>query len=178
MAEGKPIRISKLQKEFNVGIGTIVAFLKKKGYEVEEENNPNAKIPAEWYPVLAKEFSSDVSAKKEAEKINLRGLKDLKETITVDEIKPEAPEEDETARDILIKDNTGKKPVDIPARPKTESRPAAARPEEPAKPAKVTAELPDCRWNKSFHRGKRHSAPTGFSRASFSISRWIWCGDF
>ena len=51
MAEGKPIRISKLQKEFNVGIGTIVAFLKKKGYEVEEENNPNAKIPAEWYPV-------------------------------------------------------------------------------------------------------------------------------
>ncbi|MBR3287442.1 MAG: translation initiation factor IF-2 [Bacteroidales bacterium] len=139
MAEGKPIRISKLQKEFNVGIGTIVAFLKKKGYEVEEENNPNAKIPAEWYPVLAKEFSSDVSAKKEAEKINLRGLKDLKETITVEEIKPETPEEDETARDILIKDNTGKKPVDIPARPKTESRPAAAPAEEPKSEAKPEA---------------------------------------
>ena len=35
------IRISKALKEFNIGMGTLVDFLKKKGIEVD--SNPNAK---------------------------------------------------------------------------------------------------------------------------------------
>ncbi len=42
MSDQKGVRLSKLAKEFNVGITTIVDFLKKKGHEVE--NNPNGKI--------------------------------------------------------------------------------------------------------------------------------------
>ena len=35
------IRISKLLKQFNIGLGDLVEFLRKKGVEVDE--NPNAK---------------------------------------------------------------------------------------------------------------------------------------
>ena len=38
-------RLSRVAKECNVGIQTIVDFLHKKGFTIE--NNPNAKIPPE-----------------------------------------------------------------------------------------------------------------------------------
>lgn len=46
--------MNKITRELNVGISTLVDFLQKKGFEVE--NNPNAKISEEAYMLLVKEF--------------------------------------------------------------------------------------------------------------------------
>ena len=39
------IRLNKVQKELNVGLSTIVEFLQKNNFEIEE--NPNAVVPEE-----------------------------------------------------------------------------------------------------------------------------------
>ena len=44
------IRIGKVLKEYNIGLGTLVDFLSKKGYTVEA--NPNAKISAEEFALV------------------------------------------------------------------------------------------------------------------------------
>ncbi|MDD2617394.1 MAG: translation initiation factor IF-2 [Bacteroidales bacterium] len=51
------VRLNKITRELNVGISTLVEFLQKKGFEVE--NNPNAKISEEAYVLLVKEFGDE-----------------------------------------------------------------------------------------------------------------------
>jgi len=109
MIDKKELRLSKLAREFNVGITTIVEFLKKKGHEIE--SNPNTKVVPELYDLLLKEYSSDISAKKESEKVNLHSFREKKEIITLSEREQETVEDDEDIEnEILIKDtSTGKK---------------------------------------------------------------------
>jgi translation initiation factor IF-2 len=110
MTEKKELRLSKLAREFNVGITTIVDFLKRKGHEIE--SNPNTKVAPELYDLLSKEYSSDINAKKESEKVNLRSLREKKETVTIEEDDNDtSDDEDEVEeKEILIKDSsTGKK---------------------------------------------------------------------
>ncbi len=59
------VRLNKVTKEFNIGLQTAVAFLRKKGYEDVEET-PNYKITEEQYALLQKEFSSDKGLRSEA----------------------------------------------------------------------------------------------------------------
>ncbi|WP_304958563.1 translation initiation factor IF-2, partial [uncultured Parabacteroides sp.] len=47
------------QRKLNVGINTVVEFLRKKGFEVED-NNPNTRIGDEQYALLVKEFGKDL----------------------------------------------------------------------------------------------------------------------
>ena len=54
-----PIRLIKVSKILNVGIGTLVEFLHKKGIEIEE--NPNVKIENEQYNLLIAEFGKGMS---------------------------------------------------------------------------------------------------------------------
>jgi translation initiation factor IF-2 len=96
-------RLSKVAREFNVGISTIVEFLHKKGYKIE--SNPNAKVSAECYAALVQEYSKDIEMKKEKEKITQRTLKARKETVTLDDIDDEEDEINDTDEVILIKDN-------------------------------------------------------------------------
>jgi translation initiation factor IF-2 len=108
MTDKKELRLSKLAREFNVGISTIVDFLKKKGHTVDP--NPNTKVAPELYNVLSKEYSSDINAKKESEKVNLRSLREKKETVTIEEDDSQPEEEEVIEKEILIKDtSTGKK---------------------------------------------------------------------
>ncbi|MGB5072486.1 MAG: hypothetical protein WBO28_16185, partial [Flavobacteriales bacterium] len=67
MAEtaGKTVRLSKVTRDFNLGVHTVVEFLASKGHEVEE--SPNAKIPGDLYALLEKEFGQD-KAEKQASK--------------------------------------------------------------------------------------------------------------
>ena len=81
MTDQKGSRLSKLAKEFNVGITTIVDFLHKKGHDIE--NNPNAKVSSEIVTILEKEYSKDLSVKKESEKLNLKNLREKKESIGI-----------------------------------------------------------------------------------------------
>jgi len=91
MVAGKTIRLSKLAREFNVGIHTIVEFLHKKGFDID--SNPNTKVSEEAVQLLEKEYKIDISLKKESEKISLKSNRPKKEVISIDE--PETSEEEE-----------------------------------------------------------------------------------
>lgn len=91
MEEGsKIIRLSKAAKEFNVGITTIVDFLGKKGFKLE--NNPNTKISPEMYDLLAKEYQKDKSNKEQAKKIEIEYQRH--QTISIDDKKTRYEEEE------------------------------------------------------------------------------------
>jgi translation initiation factor IF-2 len=111
--EIKVTRLSKAAREFNVGISTIVEFLHKKGFNLDP--NPNTKLPPEAYILLIKEYSTDISAKKESEKLVLKDLHRKKETVSIDDFAEKSEsEESETDEEILVKDASGvKKTVDI-----------------------------------------------------------------
>ena len=62
-------RLTKVAKDFNVGIQTLVDYLAKKGHQVDA--NPNTKISEEQYELLATAFQSERKVKEEADKIEL-----------------------------------------------------------------------------------------------------------
>lgn len=113
----KATRLSKAAREFNVGISTIVDFLHKKGYDLDP--NPNTKLPQEAYVLLVKEYSTDISVKKESEKLILKDLHRKKESVSIDDFsQKKQPEESEKEEEILVKDTFGSKGTDL----KTEIR--------------------------------------------------------
>jgi len=95
-------RLSKVARNLNVGINTLVEFLHKKGITVEA--NPNTKIEEEQYNLLVAEFSKDKKIKKEAvENLERMHRKDDKrETIAIEgyeiEEKPKKKVEKETIK--------------------------------------------------------------------------------
>lgn len=84
MVDGKTIRLSKLAREYNVGIHTIVEFLHKKGFK-DIDTNPNTKVNAEAVQLIEKEYKTDISIKKESEKISLKSHRPKKESISIDD---------------------------------------------------------------------------------------------
>ena len=64
-----PIKLIQVQRKLNVGINTVVEFLRKKGFEVED-NNPNTRIGDEQYALLVKEFGKDLpNGERERERV-------------------------------------------------------------------------------------------------------------
>ncbi len=131
MVQGtKAIRLSKAAREFNVGITTIVEFLHKKGFDVD--TNPNTKLPPEAYELLSVEYSSEITVKKESEKLSMRHFMETQE-------KEEAPEEEAAAEpaeqeeEVLIKDSSGAADI-VDKIPETETvkEPAEKPPAEEA----------------------------------------------
>ncbi|MBA2613275.1 MAG: translation initiation factor IF-2 [Bacteroidetes bacterium] len=107
MSEGaKTLRLSKVAKEFNLSLGKIVEFLASKGHKVD--SNPNAKIGDGEYTLLLKEFSSDKSAREEAENVAQNITKVKRETIILSDIKGKRQKEEEEADEFMIKDLTPK----------------------------------------------------------------------
>lgn len=103
MSDTKTTRLSKIAREFNVGISTIVEFLHKKGVKIE--SNPNEKITSDQYNLLLKEYSSDLNVKKESEKINLRNKREKLESISISEMHHEQGTDVQDYEDeVLIKD--------------------------------------------------------------------------
>ena len=155
----KATRLSKAAREFNVGISTIVEFLHKKGFDLDP--NPNTKLPNEAYILLVKEYSTDISAKKESEKLVFKDLHRKKESVSIDDFSEKTEsEESEIDHDVLVKDSTVSKPtvdlkteikkpdiklvgkidLDKSLKPKVE-KPAAQKEEAPVKPAVQPAEI-------------------------------------
>ena len=92
------IRINKVIKDFNIGIGTLVEFLKKKGIEVEP--NPGAKITPEAYNLVVKEFGKEQLIKEQSKKVAIT----VKEITEKDNSK-EAQDDIEPEKEIIIKTN-------------------------------------------------------------------------
>lgn len=104
MAEEKLIRLSQAARKLNVGHNTILDFLAKKGFEVE--NNPNAKLTPEQVALLSKEFASSATEKLEASGLSI-GVKQHEEKEAEKESAKKKIEEEER---IMIK-NLGSKEV-------------------------------------------------------------------
>jgi translation initiation factor IF-2 len=103
MSDTNTIRLSKIARELNVGISTIVEFLHKKGVKID--SNPNEKITPDQYELLLKEFSTDLNVKKESEKLNLRNKRDKLETVSINDMHHEADSEGQDYDDeVLVKD--------------------------------------------------------------------------
>ena len=85
MSETSVKRLSKVAKELNISIGSIVEFLGKKGFKIE--SNPNGKIGDEEYGHLLKEFQSDKKAKEESEQ--LLKAKEAKKDLAIEASKQE-----------------------------------------------------------------------------------------
>jgi len=124
MVLGNAQRLSKLAREFNVGIQTIVEFLHKKGFDID--SNPNTKVSGEAILLLEKEYKSDISLKRESEKINLRIHRPKKESISIDDLQEEEPFEEEPDEDFEISDL--KKITS--EQPKAKAKEKAAEPKE------------------------------------------------
>lgn len=82
MSEVKTLRLSKVAKELNVGLSTIIDFLNGHGFTVE--SNPNTKIDEAQYDLLLKEFQSEKLTKEKSKKL-ATALQAPKQTITLDE---------------------------------------------------------------------------------------------
>ena len=117
------IRLSKLIKQFNIGLDTLVDFLNSKGAGIEDAN-PNMKVSDEYVPELHKKFGKDLELKEAAEKV------DVKLTEILDKAsKKQGQEEDdyEPERVTVIKSNN----LSRAAKPVAEPEPAPAPVVEP-----------------------------------------------
>ena len=124
------IRLSKLTKQFSIGLARLVDFLNEKGANVEM--NPNAKISDEYLPAIEAKFGEDLKLKKDSEKVTIK----LKEIIEMGAKKKTGPEEELPEKEVVIKSNVlnselakEEKPASKPvAEPKQES---VKEPEQP-----------------------------------------------
>lgn len=91
------IRLNKLAKQYNIGIGTLVEFLNERGAALEL--NPNAKVSDSFIPDLEKKFGDDRKAVQEAAKVDIK----MKEIIEKNTRKQTEETEDyEPARETII----------------------------------------------------------------------------
>ena len=126
------IRISKLAKQFSIGVQTLVDFLNEKGAGLGTD--PNAKISDEYLPAIEAKFGEDLKLKKDAENVVIK-LKDIVERGA--KKKNEQEEEEEIVeKEIVIKTNA----LNSEAAPAVEKKP---EPEPvPAKPVAPVVEKP------------------------------------
>ncbi len=128
------IRLSKLTKQFNIGLSTLVEFLAGKGVEVDM--NPNAKISDEYLSAIEAKFGEEKKLKQDSEQVAIK-LKEIIESSKKKKADSDDEEEEEQAQEIIIKSNSiAPKPetaTEKPAAPKVELDAPAVQ--EPAKPA-------------------------------------------
>ena len=126
------IRLSKLTKQFSIGLQTLVDFLKEKGAEVEM--NPNAKISDSYLPAIEAKFGDDQKLKQDSEKVAIK----LKEIIEMG-AKKKTPEDDadNIVKEVIIKSNlSSETPAAQPVQQNhAEAEPVAEVKETPAETA-------------------------------------------
>ena len=124
------IRLSKLTKQFSIGLARLVEFLNEKGANVEM--NPNAKVSDEFLPAIEAKFGEDQKLKADSEKVTIK----LKEIIEMGSKKKVAPEEESIEQEVVIKSNTLNAET-----PKVQPKEETVVEETPA-PKEVAAEQP------------------------------------
>lgn len=105
MTEGKSINLLKAAKELNIGIGTAVECLAKKGYDIDAK--PNTKLDRDMYDVLLREFQGDKIVKEEANQIVIGKIRRDETPIETTASKPTQEVEND---EILIKNNSAFNP--------------------------------------------------------------------
>ena len=157
-------RLGKAATEFNISRETLIAFLKKKNFEIED--NINAKLSAEMYAELLKEFAGEKIVKAEADKIDIGTYS----AISKQEPKTKATgdkqdENPNTDNDVQKKetskpepDNLGKQTKE-PEKPVSEPTPEEA-PEQPVnEPVEKTIDEPAHQEKKQPEHIETHVEP-------------------
>ena len=138
-----PIKLIQVQRKLNVGINTVVEFLHRNGFSVED--NPNTRISDEQYALLVKEFGKDLPEKDRnfaADRVR-KEVPSVKEEKTA-EIKTVIPEEFRPK--IVMKGHIDldggqhKKQQEEPKVKEAPAAPAAQAPVKPAQPAQAPTE--------------------------------------
>lgn len=132
------IRLMKAAKEFNVGKATLVEFLSKAGFTVD--NKPDPVLSGEMYNALIAEYDAERAAKLKSDKVVLsksaaedKKAKEVKkEEKSVEKVKIEAPEIE--GPKIKGKIDLNPKPIEKKDEPIVEEKP------KPKKISKVTEE--------------------------------------
>ncbi len=128
--ENKGIRLKKAATELNVGISTLVEFLAKKGHQVE--TNPNTRLTAEQYDIVATAFQGERAVKEQADKIEITPSGNN----LVVEASPDERKED--PEEVIIK-NYNSSPIETKGTPKpVESAVTPDEAEVPGAQAKPT----------------------------------------
>ena len=132
MAEStKPVRLSKVAREFNLGMTTVVDFLASKGIEVEAK--PNTKLDPETYALVKSNFQGDKETKQKAQR-SATGIQE-RESITL-----------ASARKREVKKEEEEPEIDLSQFRKSEAAPVVKRtqpaPAPEAAPAKEEAPAP------------------------------------
>jgi translation initiation factor IF-2 len=121
-ATDKGIRLSKVAREFNLGLHTVVEFLDKNGHKVE--SNPNTKIAGDLYDLLLQQFGTDKEIKAKSQQV----VQQRQERETISLVVPPTPKEEPPA------------PKEVPAAAAPVATPApVAAPAPPPAPAPVAA---------------------------------------
>ncbi|MBS1486141.1 MAG: translation initiation factor IF-2 [Bacteroidetes bacterium] len=108
MAEEKSIRLGQASRKLNVGHNTILDFLAKKGIKIE--NNPNAKLTAEQFAILAKEYASSASEKIEASILTIGSSVKQAETVAP-KAEPEVHRKKAEDEESMLIKNLGSKEI-------------------------------------------------------------------
>lgn len=132
------IKISKVAKDLNVALPTVVEFLRSKDISVDD--NPNARIEEDVVAILESHFKSDKDIKDKSQKLSTDRARDREKA------KPaqRQPEEITLVSEINKPKILGKIELDRhgnPLRPKPVAEPAPKAAEKPAEP-KVAEEKP------------------------------------
>lgn len=131
-AAEKTVRLSKVAREFNLGLQTVVEFLGSQGHQVDP--NPNTKIPTTLYALLNKEFGVD-KAEKEASLQTVQQRQE-RESISL----ASAPKEVERKPEPAPKPAA---PVEPPPAPAPAPEPVVEAPAPPPEPEPAPAPSPE-----------------------------------
>ena len=144
MAEStKPVRLSKVAREFNLGMTTVVDFLASKGIEVEAK--PNTKLDPETYALVKSNFQGDKETKQKAQR-SATGIQE-RESITLASARKREVKKEEEEPEIDLSQFRKSEAAPVVKRtqpaPAPEAAPAPAAKEEAAPAAEAPkAEAP------------------------------------
>jgi len=137
-------RLSRVARECNVGIHTIVEFLAKKGFEID--NNPNSKIPEDALGLVMEAFQQDLTAKREAEKFTQEHRQESRTELNEEHEKAEEPlVEPEVEEVLLIADTSAQADSSIPVespqvKPEKKEELISNKPDKPKVVGKIDLE--------------------------------------
>ena len=144
MAESnKPVRLSKVAREFNLGMTTVVEFLASKGIEVEAK--PNTKLDPETYALVRSNFQGDKEIKEKAQATSATIQE--RESITLASAK----------KRVAAKQEEEEPEIDLSQFRKSEAAPVVKRTQPVEAPAEPAAEAP---------KAKEEPAPAKEAEAS------------
>lgn len=139
MTEQGDVRASKIIKRYNIGLQTLVEFLKDKGIDIEQ--TPNARVPQSAIPMIEEAFKSQHDIKEQSKKVAIK-VKEITEKAKK-EASQEADEREEET--VMIKTSIiggEKSHSNAPSKEDTVQNPAReTRPEKPVSSIKIIGKI-------------------------------------